>query len=203
MAKPKYDYDGDDFYLSIHAFALQGMTNAEIADAMDLEPEVFSTMKNGKYAQWSAEDNANRSARINKVLARGRRKTLALVRGAYLKAAIGGKIVRNVSTKKRPVLDENGEPEYDVVVDPKTNKEKRTMRTVVAEISETEFEQPPNIQALSVWLHHHDPEWRRVDKGEPDPEDEANTTDNGLNIEAWIAKEGELSSLNNTEAPAE
>lgn len=113
------------------------------------------------------------------------------MRGAYLKAALGGKIVKNVSTVKRPVLNDDGEQEYEVVKDPKTGKEKTIPKTAIAQVQETEFEQPPNIQALSTWLYHHDPEWRRIQRGEPDPEDVGNA-EQGLNIEAWIAKENEI-----------
>ncbi len=183
--KPKYDYDNEDFYIEIGSFALQGMNDAEIADAMNLDPEGFNTMKNGKYIGWNEEQNKQRSERILKVLARSRRKTTALVRGAYLKAAIGGKKVKNVAKTKRPIFNDDGTPVMKVV----DGKEEQDY--VVLSVQETEFEQPPNIQALSTWLYHHDPEWRRIQRGEPDPEEVGNA-DNGLNIEAWIAKENEM-----------
>lgn len=52
MARPKkFDYDSDDFYDEILALAMQGLTDAEIADSLadkfgvSLSPDVFSTMK--------------------------------------------------------------------------------------------------------------------------------------------------------------
>ena len=109
MARPKkFDYDSDDFYDEILALSMQGLTDAEIADALDdkfgvsLSPEAFSSMKNGNYDKWSNEENERRSARLVKVLARGRRKLNSIVRGAYLKAALGGKTIKNktVTTRK-------------------------------------------------------------------------------------------------------
>ncbi len=192
MAKPKHNYDGEDFYIDIGTFALQGMNDAEIADALDLDPEAFSTMKNGKYIGWDDEQNERRSNRILKVLARSRRKTTALVRGAYLKAALGGKKVKNIAKTKRPLFNDDGTPMVKVV----NGKEEQEYQ--VLQVSETEFEQPPNIQALSTWLYHHDPDWRRRQRGEPDPEEVGNA-EQGLNIEAWIAKENEIID-NTTEA---
>lgn len=52
MARPKkFDYDSDDFYDEILALAMQGLTDAEIADSLadklgvSLFPEAFSSMK--------------------------------------------------------------------------------------------------------------------------------------------------------------
>lgn len=177
MALPKHDYDGDGFYDEILTLSMQGLTNAEIADSLSLDPETFSTMKNGKYIGWNEEENARRSARILNVLARGRRKVIAAIRGRYLKAALGGIKTKNVQKLMKPVLDENGN---------------NTGENIVIQISETEFESSPNIQALTTLLYHYDPEWRRVQRGEPDPEEASATTDDGLNIEAWIAKESEM-----------
>lgn len=151
MARPpKFDYDSDDFYDEILALAMQGLNDAEIADALGdkfgqtLSPEVFCTMKNGNYAQWSEEDNARRSERINKALARGRRKITSLVRGAYLKGALGGKKVKSKTVVTRK-LRVDGVYTDDVEI----------------QTSETETEMPYNMQALATWLFNHDPEWRK------------------------------------------
>ena len=151
MARPrKFDYDSDDFYDEILALAIQGLTDAEIADALEdkfgqsLDPEVFNTMKNGNYVHWSEEENARRSERLKKVLARGRRKTTSAVRGAYLKAALGGKKVKSKTVVTRK-LRVDGVYTDDVEI----------------QTSETETEMPYNMQALATWLYHHDPEWRK------------------------------------------
>lgn len=52
MARPpKFNYDSDDFYDEILALSMQGLTDAEIADALEdkfktsLSPEAFCSMK--------------------------------------------------------------------------------------------------------------------------------------------------------------
>ncbi len=188
MAKPKYDYDSEEFYQDIFGFAMQGFNDAEIADALDLDPEAFNTMKNGKYIGWSKEDNERRSDRMLKVLARGRRKVNAIVRGRYLKAALGGIKTKNVTTVRRPLYDGAGKQLGDQVV----------------QVSESEFESSPNVQALSTWLYHHDPEWRKVQKGmDVETEDVPTDIDRGVDIDAWIRKETEEEAAADAEAPQE
>ncbi len=183
MPKPKFDYDSDEFYEEIYALALQGFNDAEIADGLEaqfgqtLTPTAFSLMKNGKYEAWTEEENKRRSERLFKVLARGRRKITAIVRGRYLKCALGGIKTKNVSVVKRPVLNEETGEYEDVVV----------------QKNESEFESPPNIQALSTWLFHHDPEWRKVQRGlDAEVADIPTDIDKGVDIEAWIKKETEM-----------
>ena len=175
MGRPKkFDYDSDDFYDEILALSMQGLTDAEIADALEdkfgtsLSPEVFSCMKNGNYEAWSDVENKRRSARLSKVLARGRRKINSIVRGAYLKAALGGKKLKNKSTTTRRLKLPDG-----------TLTEEEDIQTTVSEI-----EQPANIQALSTWLYHHDEEWRRIERRQ----DEDNTLEreNGIDIDKWM-----------------
>lgn len=178
MAPPKkHDYDAEEFYQDIFGFAMQGFNDAEIADALDLDPETFTCMKNGNYIGWNEEDNKRRGDRILKVLARGRRKVNAIVRGRYLKAAIGGIKTKNVSTVKRPVYD------------PATGLK---IEDQVVQINEAEFESPPNVQALATWLYHHDPDWRRVQRGlDTEASDVPENVEHGIDIDAWIRKETE------------
>lgn len=180
MARPrKFDYDSDDFYDEILALAMQGLTDAEIADALQdkfgqsLDPEVFNTMKNGNYVHWSEEENARRSERLKKVLARGRRKTTSLVRGAYLKAALGGKKVKSRTVVRRRLRLDGVYTEDEEI-----------------QTSETETEMPYNIQALATWLYHHDPEWRKVQrKQDTEASDIPVDVKKGVSIDAWIKKE--------------
>ena len=150
MARPrKFDYDSDDFYDEILALSMQGLTDAEIADALEdrfgqsLDPETFTSMKNGNYHRWSDQENEQRSARIVKALARGRRKTNTLVRGAYLKGALGGKKIKTRTVVTRRLkLDGIYTDDEEI------------------QTSETESEMPYNMQALATWLYNHDEEWR-------------------------------------------
>ena len=91
MAKPKHDYDSEDFYKRIEGLAMNGYTDEEIANELNLCREVFTCMKNGNYENWTDEENKRRGDRINNVLAHGRTRIVALLRGTYIKGAIGGK----------------------------------------------------------------------------------------------------------------
>lgn len=182
MARPrKFDYDSDEFYDEILALAIQGMTDAEIADALQdrfgesLDPETFSCMKNGNYISWNDEENARRSERLLKVLARGRRKTTSAVRGAYLKAALGGKKVKSKTVVKRRLKVDGVYTDDEEI-----------------QTSETETELPYNVQALATWLYHHDPEWRKVQrKQDTDASDVPTDIKKGVDIDAWIKREVE------------
>lgn len=185
MARPpKFDYDSDDFYDEILALAMQGLTDAEIADALgdrfgqSLDPETFNCMKNGNYINWSDEENERRSARLIKVLARGRRKTTSLVRGAYLKGALGGKKVKSKTVVTRK-LRVDGIYTDDLEI----------------QTSETETEMPYNMQALATWLYHHDPEWRKrsmkKDVEEAEAEEAPRTLTKDEAKELWSTLENE------------
>lgn len=180
MAKAKHNYDSDDFYDEILALSMQGLTDAEIADNLGLSPEAFCCMKNGNYDKWSKHANNQRSERIVKVLARGRRKILGIVRGRYLKAALGGIKTKNVTTRyiqDRCMCD--GEEKHC----PKCGGTGWVMLTEKSVVQETESELPPNMQALSTWLYHHDPEWRKVENKQDDDEVSA---DGSIDIDKWI-----------------
>jgi len=49
MAKPKHDYDSIDFYKRIEGLAMNGYTDEEIANELNLAADVFGSMKNGNY----------------------------------------------------------------------------------------------------------------------------------------------------------
>lgn len=175
MARPeKFDYDSDDFYDEILALSMQGLTDAEIADALEtkfgtsLSPEAFCSMKNGTYKRWTKKENKTRSERLVKVLARGRRKINSIVRGTFLKAALGGRKIKNKSTVKRKLRTPDGYTTDDEEI----------------QSTETENEMPPNIQALATWLYHHDAEWRKIQRKEDEEEDMENA--GGITIDKWL-----------------
>ena len=186
--RPKYDYDDQAFYKAISLAAANGMTDAEIADTLELSPECFCRMKNGKYDGWSSEKNRERSERICQCLARARRKVNALVRGRYLKAAIGGIKVKSVSFRAITQKCERcggTDPECEICGG--TGIQYLTTKSAVVE---TEQETPPNMQALSKWLYHHDQEWRKVERNmDEDAEDVPTNIEHGIDIDKWIEKE--------------
>ena len=99
MAKPKYDYDSEDFYKRIEALAMNGYTDEEKANELNLRREVFTCMKNSNYETWTDEENKRRGECITNVLAHGQTKIVALLRGVYIKGAIGGKKTKSKVVK--------------------------------------------------------------------------------------------------------
>lgn len=184
MALPKYNYNENEFYEELFGFALQGYNDAEIADAMSLDDKVFYAMKNGKYNNWNEEQNRERSARIRDVLARARRKINSIVRGRYLKSALGG--IKTIS-KGRRFAEVKCDCKGEDMDCPHCHGVGVIVSKVKAIVSETEVELPPNVQALSTWLFHHDPEWRRIQRGLDEQEEE--TTDKGVKVEKWLEQE--------------
>lgn len=169
MAKPKFDYNSNEFYDEIFALALRGLTDAEIADALSdkfgqtLASEVFSRMKNGSYEGWSNKENKIRSEKISQALSRARRKINVLIRGAFLTAALGGKKVKSKSIVSRKIRRADG-----------TLTDMEDIQT-----TETESELPPNLQAITTWLNNHDPDWKKASQGEEDDE-------GSIDITNWI-----------------
>lgn len=169
--KPKFDYEADEFYEEILALALQGLTDAEISYSLSekfgqtLNPDVFGAMKNGYYQGWNEADNKRRSERIQRVLARGRHKTVSILRGRYIKAALGGIKTKSKSVVTRKVVMEDKETEAEVI-----------------QTTETEMELPPNVQALANLLYHYDTDWREVQQSAPSKEDVADEDANEVNV---------------------
>ena len=168
---PKFNYAGDEFYEEIYNLAMQGATNSEIAAGLadrfaeTLTADTFSLMVKGRYSHWTAEQNEEYGGRLRRVLAQARENINKIVRGRYLKAALGGIKTKNRTTRRLRI---NGELTDD------------------EEIQTTEIELPPNMQALSTWLYHHDPEWRRIQRGEIEENKEA---EKGIDIDKWIEQE--------------
>lgn len=177
MAFKKFDYDSEEFYDELSNLAMQGMKVSEMAYALadrfgvSLNPVVLNEMKTGCYQPWNAEENARRGQKISEAIARGRERVTSIVRGRYLKAALGGIKIKGKSTRKRHLIVD-GQPTEDMVV----------------EVVENEQETPPNIKALSRWLYQNDPEWRRVQRG-TETDDLPFDPKKGVSIRAWIEKE--------------
>ena len=56
-----------------------------------------------------------------------------------------------------------------------------------------EIESAPSLQALSTWLYHFDPEWRKRQRGETSAEEDPmavpNDIEKGIDITQWIDQE--------------
>ena len=147
--KPKFDYQSPEFLTFIENLAQKGFTDRDIAWSLvaefgeNLSPKHFSDLKNEKDENGQFTEQAQK---ITEALVRGRGKINLLVRGTFLKTALGGKKTKNVSVVTRHIRDKDGNKTGDDEV-----------QTTV-----TDIELPPNIQALSTWLFQFDPDWRQA-----------------------------------------
>ncbi len=189
--KPKHDYDSEAFLTMLYNLALGGLSNAEVASRLTantgqkdengniifepapLSPEAFSRMINGNFDLWTEEENERRSSRFRQVLARARTDTLGAVRNTYLQVALGKRTVKSTTTTKR-----------HLVVDGEATNDVEVMTT------ETVSGVAPSLQALSTWLHHHDPEWRKIERNQDDEAyDIPVNVKEGLDVGKWIRSE--------------
>lgn len=188
MAKPKFDYDSEKFYEAIRKLATRGYKDAEIAQSLGDElgvdnngkifqilPQTFCEMKSGCYKGWTKEENERRGKRITEELARARDKITGIVRGTYLAAALGRHVVKGTVKRKRYQVI-NGIEDKDNYIMDETTSEQHTA---------------PNMQALANWLYHHDPEFRRLQKGIEDGDIQI-TVKNGVDINKWLDFENSL-----------
>lgn len=181
MAKPKHDYDSEDFYKRIEQLAMNGYTDSEIANELNLSADVFGSMKNGNYQCWNDEENKRRGFEIHRVLAHGRTKIVALLRGAYIKGAFGGKKTRSKVVK---FVQDKCECMGADKKCPYCGGTGWVTLTDKAVVQETEMELPPNMQAIATLLYHHDPTWRKVENKQTD--EDALYSENGIDIDKWM-----------------
>lgn len=101
---------------------------------------------------------------ISEVLARGRAQINAAVRAKFLAMALGG--IKTKSTVVRKLRDSEGN------------------LTGEDELQVSESELAPNLQAMSVWLYHHDEEWRKIERRQD--EESSLYSENGIDIDKWM-----------------
>lgn len=101
---------------------------------------------------------------ISEVLARGRATINATVRAKFLAMALGG--IKTKSTVVRKLRDSEGN------------------LTGENELQVSESELAPNLQAMSVWLYHHDEDWRKIERKQD--EDSTLYSENGIDIDKWM-----------------
>lgn len=167
--KPKFDYTGEEFLNKISELARRGYTDRDIAFAIGMNETYFNEKK-------------NECETISEALAHARSQLNSTVRGAFLKAALGGRLVKKYSyIQKRceckgkdpdcPICDGSGwiTPEQHRVVE--------------------EYEQAPNLMAQNRWLMNYDEEWKKQMKGN-DPSD-LNKVE-GIDIEVTFNKKEDL-----------
>lgn len=178
-SKPRYEYDDDEFYNSVEKMARAGLTDTEIAAALNLTKGHFSALKNGKVSKSTPEVNSMRGERIRRALGRGRTQITSALHATYLNAALGKIVTKQKIRKLQEVPCDCGGrnkacPDCGgtgVCVQP------------IGVVSETEVQQPPNMQALMNLLMIYAPDWKE-DMTEP-----MDTAEQGIDICKWIEQE--------------
>lgn len=108
----------------------------------------------------------NEYSQLSQVLARGRALVTSTVRAKFLAMALGG--IKTKSTVVRKLKDMEGN------------------LTGEEELQVSESELAPNLQAMSVWLYHHDEDWRKVERKQDEDADIPTDIDHGISIDSWI-----------------
>lgn len=132
MAKPKYDYESDEFKERIEELARRGYTDKEIALELELNPNYFSELKNNNDC-------------ISEPLKRARAKVNATARQKYLALSMGLLKKKTVTRKLPSKFEEDSYIDPDGLV-----------------VYETIEELPPDRAGLERWLYNHDEDWRKT-----------------------------------------
>ena len=82
-------FDCDQFYSILKNLGKLYASDKQIAAVLNIAPETFSRMKNGKYPSWTEEENRERSGRINQVLTGARENANTLLLDSYFNLATG------------------------------------------------------------------------------------------------------------------
>ena len=91
--KPKYDYKSEEFLSRVESYAKKGLTDKEIACALEISPQKFSEKK-GELSE------------LSDVLSRARCAVTGLVRAKFLAMALGG--IKTKSVTRRRLKDKDG-----------------------------------------------------------------------------------------------
>lgn len=174
-------YDTDRFYSILSALGKKDATDKEIAAALNITPETFSRMKNGKYDGWTDKENEERSERICQVLSRARASLITALKDSYIKLATGNakstttryvqaRCMCNGQDRECPACGGTG---YIILAD----------RAIVME-----QQLPPNAQAITTLLRHYSLEWRK-EEDEADVEELPQNVKQGIPVSHWIDAE--------------
>lgn len=170
--KPKFDYTSKEFLSRIFELAKKGYTDREIARTVGMNETYFYEKK-------------SELSEISDTLKDARAQINTIVRNAFLKSALGGRIVRSYRYVQKRCECKGKDPDCEICdgtgwITPKQHRE----------VSESEL--PPNPLVQERWLHNYDPDYRKRQKSLDDDVDyvpQENDIKKGVNISDWINKE--------------
>ncbi len=184
-------YDTDRFYSILSALGKKDATDKEIAAALNITPETFSRMKNGKYDGWTDKENEERSERICQVLSRARASLITALKDSYIKLATGN--AKSTTTRYVQARCMCNGQDRECPACGGTGYITLTDRSIVME-----QQLPPNAQAITTLLRHYSPEWRK-EEDEADDEELPQNVKKGIPVSHWIDAEmtGDWEELDN------
>ena len=174
-------YDTDRFYSILSALGKKDATDKEIAAALNITPETFSRMKNGKYDGWTDKENEERSERICQVLSRARASLITALKDSYIKLATGN--AKSTTTRYVQARCMCNGQDRECPACGGTGYITLTDRSIVME-----QQLPPNAQAITTLLRHYSPEWRK-EEDEADVEELPQNVKQGIPVSHWIDAE--------------
>ena len=178
--KPKFDYESEGFLNTISDYARKGYTDKEIAATIGISQEEFCRKKS-EFPQ------------ISQCLKQARVHVCATIRGAFIKSALGGRVITRTEYVKKKCSHCQGK---GVVVDEISGEVEECPNcggtgwirlTDKAIVSEQTL--PPSVQAQMTLLLAYDEEWKNKLKGN-DPTD-LNKIE-GIDIEVSYNKKEDL-----------
>ncbi len=146
--KPKYDYSSKEFLDRIGEYAKRGFTDGEIALSLGINQTYFSELK-GMHPE------------IPETLTRMRAQVNGLVRAAFLKTALGGRLVRTTQYVQKRCECKGNDPKCEICDG--TGWITPTQHRCI-----TETELAPNLMAQQRWLMNYDSDWKKKSSGEDD-----------------------------------
>lgn len=189
MPKHKYgvglDLDNPELYRIIENEAAKGKDIFAISVALskqlgqEITYDMLSQMHAGTYEAWSERERKIYTPLFRKSVEKGKSALRQAVRSALLQSAIGGRVVKTTSTRRRK-LCVDGKYTEDEVIETVTNEQQLA----------------PNLSAMLHWLNHNDPEWRKQNQNrapedveEVSPEGVPENIEHGIDINKWIEEQ--------------
>lgn len=182
----KYDYDSDDFYKILEKYASVCFYDKDLAALLEIDYEKFVTMIQGNCPDWTDEQNERRGTRIRKLLQSARAKTVLKARNTLLRIGNGNVTIKSRSIKRAVIRCHCKGKKHDC---PTCGGVGWMDSNEEAVLQENEQEIAPNLSALMTWLRHHDPNYRKAERGEYVDSEMSEEIQKGIDMKTWIEKE--------------
>lgn len=149
-------FDCEQFYSILKNLGKLYASDKQIAAVLNIAPETFSRMKNGKYPSWTEEENRERSGRINQVLTGARENANTLLLDSYFNLATG-----KATSKTYKYVQERCDCDGADKKCPYCGGTGWVSLTDKVIVQEQVL--PPNPQAITTLLRHYSENWKETE----------------------------------------